>query len=105
MNVTLNELKELHRKARRALGSADMAFMPIVGARAWDNELNFAEAAYNEFPALITEIERLRVIEKLARVFTADYAGDPDDHEYEEACAHRFHALKAALDAKPEGEG
>jgi len=51
------------------------------------------------------ENKRLLVIEKLARDFTADYAGDPDDHEYEEVCVHRFHALKAAIDAKPEGEG
>jgi len=43
------------------------------------------------------ECDRLRVIEQLARDFTADY-----DHEYEETCAHRFHALNAALDAKPE---
>jgi len=52
-----------------------------------------------------SEIVKLRVIEKLARDFTADYAGDPDDHEYQEECARMFHALKAALDTKPEGEG
>jgi len=55
--------------------------------------------------ALEAEATKLRVIEKLARDFTADYAGDPDEPEYQEECARRFYALKAALDAKPEGEG